>query len=598
MKFKKLITGIALSSLMALGVGVGLASKGEVKEAKAATDETLIYVDVSASHWATSWKAASDSYKIKLWNGSEGTGEAWAWDHELPVAEGGVGEIVVSEKTYFYFSREFYLPANYTGGYVYAYNTDSPQNKSATFAFADATSGQNLLVVSGGTDSAGPSIAWSTLELGIQHTITKYAVRDGVLDDEHPLGTVDVVEGDKFATPDAHYEAYYTFGGWFKEAACTNAWDPDATISADTSIYAKLTPRAAVEGTIAVDLKNSGWGDEAANYSVYLWNDTEGLNAWTAYTALTVGKTLVSFNYSVGFTPDKLIVVRYASDVTEEAWAANRWDTKDAQTVNTDFHSMVTVLATETAGKKNTDYGCASVIGKTNGVAEWDSLHIDLGSVKLNVNNHAEYYSTSVTLAAENEFKVVHAGGYYNTFTIHESIAANFYCEGDSEDNVEVITGGTYAFYFDSKTGSFYITTEALAAADDWAQEFLADVVCDGEGHITSSHWSDLATSYAALSEDAKALFLAVAAGGDKDGNFVEAAVARYDYILVKYGTTAYADFMSRKSINGAKAVASNPLSAPTANNNNVIIIVVVASAAALLGASLFFILRKRRVNK
>ena len=54
-----------------------------------------------------------------------------------------------------------------------------------------------------------------------------------------------VAAGEKITAPDAPGREGYTFGGWYKEADCTNAWafDTDA-VNADTNLYAKWTKNA------------------------------------------------------------------------------------------------------------------------------------------------------------------------------------------------------------------------------------------------------------------------------------------------------------------------------------------------------------------
>ena len=53
-------------------------------------------------------------------------------------------------------------------------------------------------------------------------------------------GTITVVKGQKVTAPNDPTEEGYTFGGWYKEAACTNAWDFDNdTVNEDITLYAK-----------------------------------------------------------------------------------------------------------------------------------------------------------------------------------------------------------------------------------------------------------------------------------------------------------------------------------------------------------------------
>lgn len=52
-----------------------------------------------------------------------------------------------------------------------------------------------------------------------------------------------ICAGQKVTTPDAPSEAGYAFGGWYKESACTNAWNfASDVVTADTELFAKWTP--------------------------------------------------------------------------------------------------------------------------------------------------------------------------------------------------------------------------------------------------------------------------------------------------------------------------------------------------------------------
>ena len=53
-----------------------------------------------------------------------------------------------------------------------------------------------------------------------------------------------IAEGGKVTTPTAPTATGYTFGGWYKEAGCTNAWDFAAdVVTSDITLYAKWTAK-------------------------------------------------------------------------------------------------------------------------------------------------------------------------------------------------------------------------------------------------------------------------------------------------------------------------------------------------------------------
>ena len=58
------------------------------------------------------------------------------------------------------------------------------------------------------------------------------------------VATQYVEDGNKVELPTAPSATGYTFGGWFKEAGCTNEWNFDDTIDDDLTLFAKWTPLA------------------------------------------------------------------------------------------------------------------------------------------------------------------------------------------------------------------------------------------------------------------------------------------------------------------------------------------------------------------
>lgn len=221
MKVKNLFITFGLSLALGVVAAVGAGQKAEKVEAARATE---LYIDASGSHWVTGWSTSLSEIKVKVW--IDGTG-----NDQYPT----MSTVSLGGKSY----RKFTLPSsNYDGGYVYAYNEDSAQNKSSNFSIP--SDGKNLIVVTGGTNNTGPSVSWSTLDVGTTYTVTKYGVYDGVLDDEHPIGSDTVGSGDTYAVPSRENKTGYHFVGWYTTSACTVAYTAKA-ITENTSVYAKYT---------------------------------------------------------------------------------------------------------------------------------------------------------------------------------------------------------------------------------------------------------------------------------------------------------------------------------------------------------------------
>ena len=71
-----------------------------------------------------------------------------------------------------------------------------------------------------------------------KYTVTFNANGHGIA----PDALSDVVEGSKISAPTAPTADGYTFGGWYKEAGCENAWDfENDAVVANTTLYAKWT---------------------------------------------------------------------------------------------------------------------------------------------------------------------------------------------------------------------------------------------------------------------------------------------------------------------------------------------------------------------
>ncbi len=138
--------------------------------------------------------------------------------------------------------------------------------------------------------------------------------------------------------------------------------------------------------------------------------------------------------------------------------------------------------------------------------------------------------------------------------------------------------------------------------ASDYADLFLSSMTCGGTsgesaGTITAADgtWNQLAELFAGLSYDAQAV-LASATGDQTDGaTGVAGAVGRYDYIISKYSTSNYSDFMNR--IESGKLVLSNSINnIQTLSAGGVATIVIVAiSAVSLVSLAALLLLKKKK---
>lgn len=228
MRFKKLIGGLTLAAVMALGVGAAL-SVNKVGEAKAATSETTFYVDVRDSLWGYS---NIGDVKARVWGDTPGD----VYPSCSIIEVGGVN--------YATFSIASYPGA--VGVKIYCWNESKPAHISEWKEFStDFSEGQNLIIVGnngeGWESENNQPVTLDTLIVSTMYTVTKHGVCDGDTAHAWVIDSSDKVEeGNSYAYPARINLEGYHFGGWYKDLACTEAYTAQ-TVNADLDIYAKYT---------------------------------------------------------------------------------------------------------------------------------------------------------------------------------------------------------------------------------------------------------------------------------------------------------------------------------------------------------------------
>ncbi len=115
--------------------------------------------------------------------------------------------------------------------------------------------------------------------------VTKYTVKYDLQGHGETIADVVVETGSKLTAPAAPVAEGWTFGGWFKEAECTNSWNFDKdTVKANTTLYAKWTeekPTPVEPEKVAVELLQAKTsGSKAIKLS---WNEVDGATKYVVY---------------------------------------------------------------------------------------------------------------------------------------------------------------------------------------------------------------------------------------------------------------------------------------------------------------------------
>ena len=582
------------SALALLGAGA-LALVPKKVESASAANRTL-YCRCAQS-W---WKADGAAVGAHYWGGTNGT--SWPGVRMTPVAgETDLWSIdIPDDHTSVIFTRV-------NGG------TGSVSDWGAKTAdLTIPTDGKNCYTISSNSPVWGdPGVAgeWGTYTPpAVTHTISFCEVIDGVVNPT-PFDTETVGDGNVFNIPGNRLKLGYSFDGWFTDSTCETEYSSHA-ITADLVLYAGYTTTL-WSGTLKIELGALGcsWSEAAANYAVYFFNESYSPTAegWSSYvTGVSQGQQFVSVPYSLNFEPAYMIAVRYSPEFTSQAWAANQWAGETSykwgqtENINYRFVEANTVIRVGSYNEESHLNDASTGFPKIIGGAGWNDMEY-LDNYKENGAGHPEFYD-SCHIEKDTPFKIQFSpytdGTYVNTYTAHSSIQALFSLDGDG--NLVPSKTDTYVFYFDDYSLSFYITTQALADADEWAQDFLT-VNCQA----TKAQWSTMGARFNAMLSDAKAVFVAEAhvAHDAEVTTYVARAVQRYDYIIELYGTDTehggFADFMGRASkLNPGSLGVRNSLGTVQESGDLVVIVAIVSVISVSTLAALIVIKKRRAINR
>ncbi len=129
---------------------------------------------------------------------------------------------------------------------------------------------------------------------------------------------------------------------------------------------------------------------------------------------------------------------------------------------------------------------------------------------------------------------------------------------------------------------------------DDLIDAIMNSVTCDDTGKTAPSGWSSIEAPYTALDEGIQnALKNAVTV---KNGaNLLDNALEKYDYVMSKYGSGTYSNYLDRAISPLHSGYFFNTIFGSKESNS--VILVIVISAVALSGIAVFFLLRRKREN-
>lgn len=216
------------------------------------------------------------------------------------------------------------------------------------------------------------------------------------------------------------------------------------------------------------------------------------------------------------------------------------------------------------------------------------------------VNN---YFEGSVTISGATELAPVEIrpAEYLENDTLDYSLV---YSMGEEYDfaskvgnNIAFTVDGTYGIYV-NKEYKVYLKTDAQA----FYTKFLTEVggVCHADGSTDvatlSTVWASQKAAFLALEDsEAAAIIAATIDGGNVDGSDMQKVIAKYKYIVTKYGTAVCEDFIWGETY---EATSNNFFMRSTTANTNVLVITVITATVLAVGVVAAYALLKKKKER
>ena len=240
------------------------------------------------------------------------------------------------------------------------------------------------------------------------------------------------------------------------------------------------------------------------------------------------------------------------------------------------------------------------------------------GSYSTNINNAVDVYfeengngqNIYFDDNGTKSYFYVHLNGSYKNFKYGTSVPSVAWTyDSTYQCMTYVISGTPYTFgtYSDYKTFSAFSITEkpsnirfSFVSTDNagpvaLASIFLDYIQCNASGtsaptFAAGASWSAFESAYNHLSSNDQSTLESTVS--NKNGSVLQQGLARYDYIVGKYGTSAYSDFLLRNPVSLSNKIANSQM------NSTIFLVVIILSAISLSSLSFFFIIRKKKYTR
>ena len=394
------------------------------------------------------------------------------------------------------------------------------------------------------------------------------------------------------AVTDVEVGAIVTVKGNLKKYNTTYEYDVS---SQQTSYVVKTLTGLTISGSMTKTMYSDGsqWNpagfEVIAHYSDNTTGDVTGGVTWTYSPAVpTLGTTSVIATASFGgFTASSS-----AQAVTVATTPYTNGLPYKMYLVNTQLSK--TYYFTGAMGTGNQQHYGASSEDKTEAVDVYFENHQGGGqNLYFNVNNVPNYIYIN---------KVIDGTTTHYNFTFGTSVPTNGWgyngnCLTYELDDTDytIATYGTYktfgaspASYSTNYPAQFELSDSVTATT--FAEDFLQHMACDATGASAPTFasgytWADFQVTFSQLPSGEQQTLQSATA--NESGTTVEQAMARYDYVVAKYG---YYNFINRSVSNSANRMNG------IIDNNRVVLITVVMGLLSTTGFAAYYMLRKKKI--
>ena len=379
-----------------------------------------------------------------------------------------------------------------------------------------------------------------------------------------------------------------TIYGTLKKYSSTYEYDAGSSLTSFSRPEVELVSITSINGTLEAASGDAAWDLSGLTVSGVLSNSASTVNV-TRYVELTTADVPGTVQST---TTRNVSVTAIGIDDSSITLTQNVQGT--IKVISGELDNGRYFIYTDNGALENRNYtnSTSTKVDKTV-TSAWtftlvddDTYTISNGTQYLKANNDNSGLRTSATAA--NWVLTALDGDDEGLFQLVASDGTNdrYLCDYNGSKN-------DWRTYKEASIGEMYklsIVEEKEVFADNFLTSFTSGCNADGGYDSASMNWTGASTQFATLSSDNQNVFRTASAS--ESGSVVEQAVARYDYIIGKYGTATFADFMTRT--NGSNSI--NPIN--KVNNTVAIVVVATISLVSVSALGAYFLLRKKKEER